>query len=427
MRKVLIISPHFPPFNYPDIHRVRMSLPYYKLHNWEPVIITVEEKYVEGYRDDLLNDTVPDDIEIYRVKAWPFNITRKIGLGSISIRSFFQFKKKGNELLKKGNFDLIFFSTSMFHVCTLGRYWKKRFDVPFIIDFQDPWRNDFYLNNQQAVRSFKFTISHFLHKKMEAYTIPFIDGIISVSQSYIDILKDRYPSIKNIPSTVLPFGASVKDFDIVSKKKILPQVIDLNSDKIKVVYIGGITQFFLVLIKAFFMAFKQTIVDKEKYHFYFIGTHYKARKEKEIEFLAATLDMQNQVTEIPQRMPYFSAIATMMHADILFIPGSLDADYNASKVYNNIQTGTPIFSIFNEKSLVKQIIEETNAGIVVAINSNDDENSLIKKIKSKLPDFTRLHLHMQKIDLKKMKSFDAAIMTLKQTIFFNKVIKQIIK
>src|SRR5687767_6414952 len=133
--------------NYPDMHRIRMSLPYYSENGWEPVVITVHENYVEGYRDELLIETIPRNIEIHKVKAWPVNITRKIGLGSISIRSFLQFKKKGMALLKARKFDLVFFSTSMFHVCALGRIWKKKFGIPFIIDFQDPWRNDFYIIN----------------------------------------------------------------------------------------------------------------------------------------------------------------------------------------------------------------------------------------------------------------------------------------
>ncbi len=34
MKRVLIISPHFPPINAPDCQRVRMSLPYYRRYGW---------------------------------------------------------------------------------------------------------------------------------------------------------------------------------------------------------------------------------------------------------------------------------------------------------------------------------------------------------------------------------------------------------
>jgi len=399
-----------------------MSLPYYKELGWEPVVMVVDEDYVEGYRDPLLNETIPPDIEIHKVKALPLNITRKIGLGSISIRSFPYFKKKGNELLSNRKFDLIFFSTTMFHVCALGRYWKNKFGVPFIVDFQDPWRNDFYINNPQAKKPAKFKIAYAIHKRMEAYTVPFSDGIMSVSQGYIDTLVQRYAGLKKAPFIVIPFGTSSKDFDLVKQKNIPPQIINVNSNNINVVYIGVVTQFFLELIKAFFIAFKKTI-NNSKYHFYFIGTNYSAHAtEKSVEILAAKLNMGKMVTEVPRRIPYFSAIATMMHADILFIPGSLDTDYNASKVYNNIQTGKPIFSIFNECSLVKKIIEQTDSGIVVGINVNDNSASLVQKISNKLHDFAQLHLGTLKTDLTKTESFEAKTMTIKQVNFFDKVI-----
>ena len=37
MRRVLIVSPSFPPISAADLHRVRMSLPYYREFGWEPI------------------------------------------------------------------------------------------------------------------------------------------------------------------------------------------------------------------------------------------------------------------------------------------------------------------------------------------------------------------------------------------------------
>ena len=56
MKNVLIISPHFPPVNAPDMQRVRMALPYLKENDWNPIVVAVDEKYVEGFRDTLLNE-----------------------------------------------------------------------------------------------------------------------------------------------------------------------------------------------------------------------------------------------------------------------------------------------------------------------------------------------------------------------------------
>jgi hypothetical protein len=421
LRKVLIISPHFPPVNAPDMQRVRMSIPYYKELGWEPVVLCVDDKLVTGYKDELLKETVPCDIEIHKVGAWSEETTRRFGIGSLSLRSYYHFKKAGTELLKKEKYDLVFFSTSLFHVCALGRYWQKRFGVPFIIDMQDPWRNDFFLNKPLRQRPPKFWLSYTLDKRMEAYTLPYAAGLMSVSQAYIDNLRKRYRSLLYKPALLLPFGVSVKDFELVEQKHIAPEII--GHKKINVVYMGAVNKFFLPLINAFFIAFKNTVENLDAYHFYFIGTNYSpAINQKPVEKIARELKLESLVTEEPQRIPYFSALSTIMHADILFIPGSSDSDYNASKVYNNIFSGKPIFSIFNEKSLVKEAINDTDAGIVVSINEEDTQETLVNKIEKAMPEFTRLHLRKVPLRQDGLKKYLANTMAEQQVRFFNKVL-----
>jgi hypothetical protein len=404
------------------MQRVRMSLPYYKALGWEPVVLCVDEKFVAGYKDELLNDTIPADIEVHKIKAWPEPVTRKFGVGSLSIRSYYYFKKAGNKLLSERKFDLVFFSTTLFHVCALGRYWQKKFGVPFIIDMQDPWRNDFFLTKPKKQRPPKFWLNHVLNKKMEAYTMPYVAGLISVSQAYIDNLQTRYLQLKNRPSLLLPFGVAIKDFDLVKEKNISTQIV--NNDKISVVYIGAVNKFFFPLIRAFFIAFKNAVENMEGYHFYFIGTDYAVTNKKPVEKIGKELKIEHLITEVPQRIPYFSALSTLMHADILFIPGSLDADYNASKVYNNIFSGKPIFSIFNEKSLVKKAINETGAGVVVGISETDTLDTLVRKIEKAMPEFTQLHLKEIELNQAELKKYMANTMAEKQTRFFDKALAQ---
>jgi len=47
LKKFLIVSPHFPPINAPDMQRVRMSLPYYRRCGWDPEVLTVDERWQE--------------------------------------------------------------------------------------------------------------------------------------------------------------------------------------------------------------------------------------------------------------------------------------------------------------------------------------------------------------------------------------------
>ena len=65
MRRVLIISPNFPPVNAADHQRVRTSLPYFKDFGWAPTILSVAPEYNEFPRDDFLTLTVPSRYSCY--------------------------------------------------------------------------------------------------------------------------------------------------------------------------------------------------------------------------------------------------------------------------------------------------------------------------------------------------------------------------
>jgi len=73
LKKVLIISPYFPPVNAADMQRVRMSLPYFKQFGWDAEVVTVDPRYSDFVKDDLLLETVPAGLKIYGVNAFSKN------------------------------------------------------------------------------------------------------------------------------------------------------------------------------------------------------------------------------------------------------------------------------------------------------------------------------------------------------------------
>ena len=142
-RKVLVVSPHFAPINAPDMHRVRMMLPYIRDFGWEPTILAVDPADIEGgVVEPILENTYPVDIRVIRVRGLPPRFTRWAGVGSLWLRCGLALGRAGEALLRSERFDLIFFSTTQFEAFNLGPRWKARFGVPFVIDYQDPWVND---------------------------------------------------------------------------------------------------------------------------------------------------------------------------------------------------------------------------------------------------------------------------------------------
>jgi hypothetical protein len=357
------------------MHRVRQSLPYFKQLGWEPVVITVDEAYAGAYsKDELLLQTIPADIEVYKVKALPVKYTKKIGLGSLSMRAYWHIKKKGSELLRKNKFDLVYFSTTAFHVMALGRVWKRKFKVPFILDIQDPWRNDFYLDKPAAQRPPKFFIAYNIDKYLEAKTIPFADGIISVSQAYCDTFMSRYPSVTKNKCRVITFGAAENDIAVMNKFIHSSTYVSFPADKINAVYIGrgGHDMSFAseIIFKAFAKGLKDDYNRFSKIHLWFIGTSYAANGtgSQTIYPIAVKNNVEEYVTEITDRLPYFESLYLLSKAQLIIVPGSTDTSYTASKIYPYILLNKKMLAVFNFKSSVVSMLQQLGYGQLVAFD-----------------------------------------------------------
>ena len=430
LKKVLIISPHFPPVNAADMHRVRQSLPYFKQLGWEPVVVVVDKKYIESYSNDpLLLRSVPPDIRIIKVKAFSAKWTRKFGLGSLSMRSYWFYKKMGDRLLKEEKFDLVYFSTTAFHVMALGPGWKKKYNVPFITDIQDPWRRDYYLSVPKKQRPPKFWLTYHIDKTLEAKTIPFADGIISVSKGYCDTFLSRYPNINPAICKVIPFGGAANDFVVAAAFVKSPAQIILSSKKSNVVYIGrgGNDMKFAVecIFRAVELGLKISPDIFEKMHFWFIGTSYAlaGTGRKTIEPLAKKFGLQERVTEITERLPYFETLWLLKKADILLVPGSDDVFYTASKIYPYILACRPLIAVFNENSSVVNIIKATGAGTVCTFSNEDGVEPVAKRVLKAFVDAGQRLPYTPLFNAEAFKPYTDQTMAEEQVKFFNQIIR----
>src|SRR5690242_9740536 len=79
LKKILIIYPHFPPSNLAGVHRPRLFAQHLPSFGWEPVILTVDEKYYEEELDHNLVKLLPETLRIEKVKAFKVTKPRKIG------------------------------------------------------------------------------------------------------------------------------------------------------------------------------------------------------------------------------------------------------------------------------------------------------------------------------------------------------------
>jgi hypothetical protein len=430
MKKVLIISPNFPPINAADMHRVRQSLLYFNEMGWEATTIAVEPRFVEMSEDPVLLHTLPPSARIIRIKAFKPEVTRKFGLGNIGYRSLIQYYREGCRLLSGEKFDLVYFSTTAFPVMILGRIWKWRFNVPYIIDMQDPWRNDFYLDKPKHERPPKFWFAYRMDKYLEALAMKKVDGIISVSPGYPKTLMERYKNITPEMCTVIPFGGAVIDFEVLDKTNLKNQLFSKDDGKINCVYIGRGGHDMSLALSGIFSGLKKGLSENaslfSKVKMFFIGTSYAAdgKGQKTVEPIAAGFGVEKQVVEITDRLPYFEAMKVLKDADLLIIPGSTDTNYTASKLYPYILANRPLLAVFNEQSSVVEILAHTKAGNCVSFNNTDAVDELGTKV------YAELHRMLLKIpfvpdtDWAAFEPYTAREATRKQVDFFQKILEK---
>lgn len=359
MRRLLIISPHFPPVNAPDAHRVRLALPHLRALGWEPTVLAVAPETIEGaVIEPRLLDTYPDDIRVVRVSGLPARFTRPLGFGSLWWRAGRALRRAGDRLLASGDFDLVFFSTTQFNAFTLGPRWKTRFGVPYVLDYQDPWVNDHYRRTGErppggAVR---FWVSQFDARRHEPAVVRQAAGIVTVSPSYSTDLIARYPDLDPQRIHHIPFGAADHDQAVALRHPPARPLIGFDDELIHVVYAGrcvpGMEPALTLLFRAFRTHLERYPDEAGRYRFHFIGTDYAPPPLARHTALpiAQREGVADYVTEHPARVPYFEALHYTVRADVILVLGSDDPGYNASKLHACLLARRPLLCIAHTAS-----------------------------------------------------------------------------
>ncbi len=138
--RVLLVTASFVPVFLADMQRARMLATSLPELGWEVEVLTVGSRFYGEETVDPEGDRLRvDGIRVHEVELTWERAWRAFGVGSMGWRAFWVMYKAGLRLLEAGNFDVVYISTAQFAFFCLGRLWKERAGVPYILDLHDPW------------------------------------------------------------------------------------------------------------------------------------------------------------------------------------------------------------------------------------------------------------------------------------------------
>ena len=350
-----------------------MSLPYFREFGWDPVVLAVEAGTVPGPQDPLLASTVPADVPVHRVGALPLALTRRVGLGNLAYRAWFQLQSTGDRLLRDGQFDLVYFSTTQFVATALGRRWLRRYGVPFVVDLQDPWRTDYYERPGAPLPpgGWKYRLARWQAARLEERSWRDAAGFVSVSGDYLTQLRARYPWFGPKPAAYIPFGAPEADFALARAHAEWTAAFTREPGAVHLVSVGAVGPIMRTALEFLFAGLRNlratAPADAARLRLHFIGTSYAgARAEPSVLPVAAACGVAELVREETGRVGYFTAIATLLAADAVIIPGSDDPAYNPSKIASSFLAGKPSLALTPAGSAMDRMVRELNFATVAS-------------------------------------------------------------
>jgi hypothetical protein len=383
MKRVLIVTPHFPPINAPDHQRIRMALPYFQELGWNVTVLYINSDFIEGIKDPYLTKTIPEEITLIQSNAISPKLSRILKIGDLGIRAIPFLIQSTSKFFQQKQFDLVYCSNTVFLTFVLGRYWREKYKIPYILDFQDPWLSDYYQKTKTPPPGgkIKYTISQTIAKIIEPITLKKVSHVTSVSPEYPLMLQKKYSWLTEKQFTVIPFGAPEYDFEILSELNIEQNIFNPKDGNIHWVYVGRAAENMFFTLKSLFSAIqnhrKLNPQQWGKIKIHFIGTKYSIfDNTKEIEEIAKTFNLEDIVFQYPQRIPYFEALQVLKDSHGILILGSDDSGYSPSKIYPCVLAKKPILGILHENSLAVKVLTECQAGHVVKFNQQSSISEL---------------------------------------------------
>jgi hypothetical protein len=364
--KVLMISPHFPPDSSAGAHRVRLLAPHLERYGWSPTVLTVDSAFYEGELDPGLARLVPSDLRVIRAPAIRQSVSRLLGVGDLGLRSFPGLYRAARKLLESEKFDALFITIYPTYTALLGPLLKKRYGIPFVLDYQDPWVGSWGktvgAGNDGSV-DWRSRGSRTLALSLEPIAVRSADAITAVSAQTVGGVTSRIPEARTIPVVTIPIGGEPADFEKLRHTGADNPFFNPGDGSFHLCYVGTILPLGIETLRAFLQSLTLLRAERpdlyEKLRVHFFGTSNERVPDPPARVLthARELGVDQIITEHPMRIDYSHAVKVQLDAAAILLMGSSEPHYTASKLYPALLARRPLLAAYHKDSTVSHILE----------------------------------------------------------------------
>lgn len=372
--RLLLISPHFAPTNAPDGQRLRLLIPEWVKAGCDCTLVSAyPEDCLAPIESDLLATLPQESYTHHRIKAWP----RFLGVSNIGLRLKANLDRFVSRLLEKEKFDVVYFSTTQFACLPLAKSWQKKHGLPYVVDLQDPWVNDYYEQPgaPKPPGGWKYRWARWKARRQEPRVFRSSSHIVSVSPDYLTTLQHRYDWFTPDRGSVLPFGWSIQDQNVARQLVIEP------TREPVIRYLGRVGDDMEALLDqlfAWFATWKKNLpVGNLLPRWEFIGTSYAGPTGGGlVQTLAHRHGLSEQVSEQPGRIGYLKGLALLQSSWANLILGSDDRGYSPSKTWPVIATGRPWLAMTWADSVIHRALpQHSSAGLLLAAEASPAQSA----------------------------------------------------
>ncbi len=365
----MLVSPHFPPSSVAGVHRARHLAKRLPASGWTPVVLCVDEAYQTEQLDPDLAALVAPEVEILKTPAIPASITRRFGVGDLSLRAWPQLRRTLHSVVCRREVQAVLITGSPYYPMLMAPGLLRRFGVPVVLDFQDPWVSDWGAAQPPLSRA---GLSHRAATICEPIALQGASFVTSVSEVQNQQMAVRYPRLDPGRMSAIPIGGDPDDFVALAHGGAMSRRVELAPGLLHLSYVGTFLPRAEPLVRTLFRAFARLRSADPglaaRIRLNFIGTSNQLADAVApvVRHIAEAEGVGDAVDERPGRVPYLSALDVLAHSTGVLLIGSDEPHYTASKIYPALMSGRPHLSLFHRTSSAHAILSGAGGGCAFA-------------------------------------------------------------